>query len=186
MAQAASRPCHVIPAQATRSRRAAGRAGSRERPRHAPRARVALSWVPIIPFVHGDHTRTIRANRALPAHAARQREHDQPAGDKRHALCGRARLQVAGLPKRFGNWHTSYTRMRRWAAAGVLDRMFEELQREQMVHIKIEAVSLDSTSVKVHPDGIGALKKTARSPSASRAAAGTLRFIWLPRMIERP
>ena len=64
-----------------------------------------------------------------------------------------------GLPKRFGNWHTIYTRMRRWTRAGVLDKMFEELQREQVVRIKIETVSLDSTSIKVHPDGTGALKK---------------------------
>ncbi|MFY9477072.1 MAG: IS5 family transposase [Aquabacterium sp.] len=64
-----------------------------------------------------------------------------------------------GLPKRFGNWHTIYTRMNRWAKAGVLDRMFEELQRTQVVRIKIEAVSMDSTSIKVHPDGTGALKK---------------------------
>ena len=91
-----------------------------------------------------------------------------------------------GLPKRFGNWHTIYTRMRRWAAAGVLDRMFEELQREQVVRIRIEAVSLDSTSIKVHPDGTGALKKTVRKPSASPAGDGTPRFIWLPRMLERP
>ena len=27
------------------------------------------------------------------------------------------------LPKRFGNWHTIYTRMNRWAKAGVLDRL---------------------------------------------------------------
>ena len=64
-----------------------------------------------------------------------------------------------GLPKRFGNWHTIYTRMNRWSKAGVLDRVFEELQRHQIVRIKIEAVSLDSTTVKVHPDGTGALKK---------------------------
>lgn len=64
-----------------------------------------------------------------------------------------------GLPKRFGNWHTIYTRMRRWTRSGALDKMFEELQREQMVRIKIEAVSLDSTKIKVHPDGTGALKK---------------------------
>ena len=91
-----------------------------------------------------------------------------------------------GLPKRFGNWHTIYTRMRRWAKAGVLDKMFEALQRQQVVRIKIEAVSLDSTSIKVHPDGTGALKKTDRSPSANPEAAGTPRFIWLPRMLERP
>jgi len=64
-----------------------------------------------------------------------------------------------GLPKRFGNWHTIYTRMNRWSKAGVLDRVFEQLQQSQVVRIKIEAVSLDSTSIKVHPDGTGALKK---------------------------
>ena len=64
-----------------------------------------------------------------------------------------------GLPKRFGNWHTIYTRMSRWAKSGVLDKAFEQLQRAQVVQIKIEAVSLDSTSVKVHPDGTGAQKK---------------------------
>ena len=91
-----------------------------------------------------------------------------------------------GLPKRFGNWHTIYTRMNRWSKAGVLDRVFEQLQQSQVVRIRIEAVSLDSTSVKVHPDGTGALKKTARKPSASPEEAGPPRFIWLPRMLARP
>ena len=91
-----------------------------------------------------------------------------------------------GLPKRFGNWHTIYTRMNRWTKAGVLDRVFEQLQANQIVRVKLEAVSLDSTSVKVHPDGTGALKKTAHKPSASPAADGTPRFIWLPRMLVRP
>jgi transposase len=91
-----------------------------------------------------------------------------------------------GLPKRFGNWHTIYTRMNRWSKSGVMDRVFEKLQLEQIVRIKIEAIALDSTSVKVHPDGTGALKKMDRRPSASPAAGGTPRFIWLPRMLERP
>ena len=90
------------------------------------------------------------------------------------------------LPKRFGNWHTIYTRMNRWAKAGVLDRLFEELQHQQLVRIKIEAVSLDSTIVKVHPDGTGALKKTDRNPSANLAADGVPKFIWLPRMLGVP
>ena len=67
------------------------------------------------------------------------------------------------LPRRFGNWHTIYTRMNRWSKAGVLARLFEHLQRRQIVRIKIEAVSLDSTIVKVHPDGTGALKKRTAS-----------------------
>ena len=64
-----------------------------------------------------------------------------------------------GLPARFGNWHTIYTRMNRWSKNGALDRVFAYLQREQIVRLKLEAVSMDSTIVKVHPDGTGALKK---------------------------
>ena len=90
-----------------------------------------------------------------------------------------------GLPSRFGNWHSIYTRMNRWANSGVLDRIFEKLQTEQIVRIKIEAFSLDSTSIKVHPDGTGALKKTDPRLSANHVAVGTPRFIWLPQMLER-
>src|ERR1700746_4235833 len=71
-----------------------------------------------------------------------------------------------GLPKRFGRWHTIYTRMNRWAKNGVLTRVFEKLQMDQIVRIQIEALSLDSTAVKVHPDGTGALKKMARKQTA--------------------
>ena len=90
-----------------------------------------------------------------------------------------------GLPPRFGRWHTIYTRMNRWSKTGVLDRVFAHLQTEQLVRIKLEAVSLDSTIVKVHPDATGALKKTGPKPSVSLAGAGPPRFIWLPRMLER-
>lgn len=53
--------------------------------------------------------------------------------------------------------------MNRWAKSGVLERVFASVQREQLGRIRLEAVSLDSTSVKVHPDGTGAEKKTART-----------------------
>ena len=89
-----------------------------------------------------------------------------------------------GLPKRFGNWHTIYTRMNRWAKAGVLNRVFRAMQEQQIVRIKIEAMTLDSTSVKVHPDGTGALKKRAPNASESRGEGGPPRFIWLPQMLE--
>ena len=91
-----------------------------------------------------------------------------------------------GLPERFGNWHTIYTRMNRWSKNGVWDRLFARLQQEGVLAIELRVVSLDSTSVKVHPDGTGAHKKTARRPSANPAAAGTPRFIWLPRMMPVP
>jgi transposase len=91
-----------------------------------------------------------------------------------------------GLPKRLGNWHTIYTRMNRWSRAGVLDRVFTRLQQEQIIAIKLEAVSLDSTIIKVHPDGTGALKKTVRKPSENPEADGPRKFIWLPRMLGAP
>lgn len=86
------------------------------------------------------------------------------------------------LPESFGHWHTVYTRMRGWAKAGVLARVFEALQQEQIIQLKIEIGSLDSTSVKVHPDGTGALKKTGRKPSDDPEEDLRPRFIWLPVM----
>ena len=38
--------------------------------------------------------------------------------------------------------------------------------------------------IKVHPDGMGALKKTALSPSEERGADGIPNFIWSPHLIE--
>jgi len=90
----------------------------------------------------------------------------------------------SNLPKRFGDWLTICTRMHRWAKAGVLDKMFEALQSEQIVRIKIEAVSLDSTSFKVHPDDTGAQKSPRFIGKAGEG--GTPRIIWLGRMLERP
>ena len=91
-----------------------------------------------------------------------------------------------GLPKRFGNWHTIYTRMNRWTKSGVLDRVFTQLQQAQIIRVTLEVVALDSTIIKVHPDGTGALKTTGRKLSAAPAVDGPPRFIWLPRMLERP
>ena len=67
-----------------------------------------------------------------------------------------------GLPEYFGKWHTVYTRMNRWAKKGVLEKLFLELQEKQIVSIQLDAVSIDSTSIKVHPDGTGALKKSGQ------------------------
>jgi transposase len=86
------------------------------------------------------------------------------------------------LPREFGNWNTIYVRLNRWAKRGVLDRVFEAQQRERLINIKIEVASLDSTIIKVHPDGTGALKKTGLNLSASPEADGQPKFIWLPRM----
>lgn len=77
-----------------------------------------------------------------------------------------------GLPKRFGNWHSIYTRANRWAKQGVLETVFAALQENDVINIQVDHISLDSTAVKVHPDGTGALKKTVNNLLVNRAAAG--------------
>ena len=77
-----------------------------------------------------------------------------------------------GLPKRFGNWHSIYTRANRWAKQGALETVFAASQENDVINIQVDHVSIDSTAVKVHPDGTGALKKTVNNLLANRGAAG--------------
>lgn len=70
-------------------------------------------------------------------------------------------------------------RANRWAKQGVLDDVFLALQDNDIINIQVDHVSLDSTAVKVHPDGTGALKKTVLNLSASREQDGLPKFIWL-------
>lgn len=65
---------------------------------------------------------------------------------------------------------------------GVLQEAFVRLQKMGIIQIQVNVVSLDSTCIKVHPDGTGALKKTALNPSERRGAGETPSFIWLPHL----
>ena len=60
----------------------------------------------------------------------------------------------------------------------VLQDAFVRLQQQGIIQIQVNVVSPDSTCIKVHPDGMGALKKVAPSPSEGRGADGTPSFIW--------
>ena len=64
------------------------------------------------------------------------------------------------LPKRYGKWNSIYKRVNRWAKEGVLKLIFEFLHTEQITSLSMDVLSLDSTIIKVHPDGCGAAKKT--------------------------
>ena len=81
-----------------------------------------------------------------PSRSARERQTVELASAQRILYVAEQGCKWRGLPPRFGNWHTVYTRMNRWSKNGVLDRVFEHLQREQIVRIKLEAVAMDSTS----------------------------------------
>ena len=89
------------------------------------------------------------------------------------------------LPETYGNWHTIYVRMNRWSKNGVLEKMFAALQTEGIIQINVEVVCLDSTTIKVHPDGIGALKKEGNRRSEDHGEDLPRRFIWLPHLTDR-
>ena len=90
------------------------------------------------------------------------------------------------LPKDYGNWHTIYVKLNRWSKNGTLERIFEAMQNEGIISIETTFVCIDSTTVKVHPDGTGALKKTAYKASGVPKADSRPRFIWLPRLPNQP
>ena len=76
------------------------------------------------------------------------------------------------LPEHFGKWSTIYQRFRRWIDKGIFDRIEEHLQTQVVDRKKLLSLALDSTYIKVHPNGHGASKKKDRNPSARVAGVG--------------
>ena len=71
------------------------------------------------------------------------------------------------LPSDFGNWNSVFQRFRRWAVAGVFDRIFERLSGEP----DFEYALIDGTIVSAHQKASGAKGGLKIRPSAARAAA---------------
>jgi transposase len=81
------------------------------------------------------------------------------------------------MPKEFGKWQALYRRFRYWIDIGVFDLIEQELQSEAVDIKGIKSLALDSTYIKVHPDGTGAPKKKVHKPSARAVRAGQPKFI---------
>ena len=121
----------------------------------------------------GTHRGTVRAHCVLSSAATWQCQRVQPAGAQCDPVRRRARVQVAGHAASLRELaHDLYPHeslvQKRGARPGVRTPATRPVDKR----IKLEAVSLDSTIVKVHPDGTGALKKTVPKPSANPAAGG--------------
>ena len=83
----------------------------------------------------------------------------RPCRDLRRTLSGIKWILKTGsswraLPSEFGNWNSVYRYFCRLQQKGVFEKIFEELSR----NTELDEVSLDSTFVKVHRQGLGAKK----------------------------
>jgi transposase len=74
------------------------------------------------------------------------------------------------LPRTLGKWHTIYTRYRRWGAAGVWTRMWEELHKQQLDNAFM--CFFDSTTIRAHQHAAGAPGKTAEESALGRSKGG--------------
>jgi transposase len=79
----------------------------------------------------------------------------------------RTGLPWRDLPPDFGRWNSVFQRFRRWALAGVFDRIFERLSGEP----DFEYALIDGTIVSAHQKASGAKGGLKIRPSAARAAA---------------
>jgi len=79
----------------------------------------------------------------------------------------RTGLPWRDLPSDFGNWNSVFQRFRRWAVAGVFDRIFERLSGEP----DFEYALIGGTIVSAHQKASGAKGGLKIRPSAARAAA---------------
>jgi len=71
------------------------------------------------------------------------------------------------LPSGFGSWNSIFRRFRRWAVAGVFERIFNILSGEP----DFEYLLIDGTIVSVHQKASGAKGGLSIRPSVARKAA---------------
>jgi transposase len=104
----------------------------------------------------------------------------KPAHDHRRILNGivwklRAGAPWRDLPERYGPWSTVACRFRRWRLAGVWDRVFAAVQREEDAagHVDWTVQFVDGSVIRAHQHAAGA-KKGAPKPKRWGAARGAI------------
>jgi len=103
----------------------------------------------------------------------------KPAHDHRPIVNGilwklRTGAPWRDLPERYGPWSTVACRFRRWRLAGVWDRVFAQVQREEDAAGQVDwtVQFVDATIVRAHQHAAGARKKGALLRKRSVAAKG--------------
>src|SRR6218665_2914749 len=76
------------------------------------------------------------------------------------------------LPAELGNWHTTYTRFKRWGESGVWQPVRQIITRDR----DLKMLMIDSTVVRAHQHAAGAKKKRGHRQKAVRVVDGRVKF----------
>lgn len=83
------------------------------------------------------------------------------------------------LPKKYGKWHSIYVKFNRWSKNWTIQKIFDKMQKMNIIDIRSDVLCIDSTSIKVHPDAAGA-RKSSGEQSIGRSKGGwQRRFIFV-------
>ena len=86
-------------------------------------------------------------------------------------ILGRKWVWTEGAAKNIWKPHTIHVTFNKWSQNGTIQRIFEELQKQNIIDVQSEVLSLDSISIKVPPDAAG-MKKTNGKQSIGRSKEG--------------
>ena len=103
---------------------------------------------------------------------------------KSQSICHRGNVKISNLQLINAILYVAENSCK-WSKNGVLQRVFAGLQAEGIIEVRVKFICLDSTTVKVHPDACGALKKMVDKQSGEVAVDSQQKFIWLPRLTEQ-
>lgn len=62
------------------------------------------------------------------------------------------------MPKKYGNWHSVYMKFSWWSKNGTIQKIFDEMQKIDLIKTDTNVLCIDSTSIKAHPDTASARK----------------------------
>ena len=85
--------------------------------------------------------------------------------------------KLRGLPKKYGNWHTIYTRFSRCSKNGTISKILEAMKKQKLLNEENYILFIDSTSMKVSPDASRSRNTQEQSIGRSKGDNNEVTFV---------